>query len=1418
MPCLEQMPAPGTRVLHAAGDVLDVTLRVDASRRGEAFLRTNLGQATVRLAEIVRHTEADEPPLASDWHDLPMLPEGPGLYRARVPLTEVGWFACKACFLPAHSASPEWPPGADLQIKVMPSHTACANTVYTAFVRQFGPPSGGDLRRHEEPLDHSHYTVIPPSGTFRELARRLDTILGEMRFRILQLLPIHPIPTTFARMGRFGSPFAGLDFLSVDPALAEFDRSATPMDQFRELVDAVHARGARLFLDIPANHTGWASTLQIHHPEWFRRHNGVFMSPGAWGVTWEDLVELDYRHPELRAHMADVFLFWLRNGVDGFRCDAGYMIPVEAWVYIVARVRLEFPDTIFLLEGLGGAVEVTQRLLTEANLDWAYSELFQTEDRVAMEHYLPSALALSAAAGPLIHYAETHDNLRLAARSETYARMRTALAALLSQQGAFGIANGVEWFATERVDVHGNASLNWGDARNQVRLLARLNALLERHPAFGLGVTLQQVQEGLGNSLAVVRQAPASPGETEGRRLLVLINLDVTRHQPVQWPAAAFDAPVAWDVLSGAELQLTGPRRRDLAPGLALCLTSDPNDLTLIDEPAHPRTPPGALRRRRALLALRIRRWLGGGPTLAADERADDLEAALCADPVRFCTPPGGRMPAVVEWRWPEDQRRTVMVPPHFLLMVRAPHPFRLRLNQGGRTVAAEESLDWRDEHLAIVPVPLAERRHERLTLDLRMFTPPGTHICASAILALAPGREVRAPVRFSGTAVRRNRGLLATLGNGRGAAAHVRAAWGEIHSQYDCLLAVNQDARVPVDRRVFFTRCRAWLRRRGFSHAIDAACLAGFEADPAGWTAAWTFKVPTGIGGWVNVRFTLRLTPGRNQARLWIAREADHGLADREPVTVVLRPDIEWRTFHGKTKAYTGPEKQWPGAVAAEPAGFVFRPERGETCSIRMEGGVFHSEPHWQYMVAHPEDAARGQDGSSDLFSPGWFACELCGGQEAVLLADRADPMPDGDTQPAPPPPDQPSESERPLPDVLKRALGLYLVARDTELTVLAGFPWFLDWGRDALIALRGLAADGRAEDALRILREFGRMERQGTLPNMIRGSDDSNRDTSDAPLWFGVAAADLIRALGADTVLEAPCGGRSLRDVLVSIADHYRGGTPNGIRMDPASALVYSPPHFTWMDTNYPAATPREGYPIDIQALWIAMLDLLGTRVDPAWASLAERARQSVSELYWLPEEGWMADNRRASPVVAACQGVADDALRPNQLLAITLGACADRARRASALRACGELLVPGAIRSLADRPVRLELPVVRDGHPLNDPRRPYRGHYTGDEDTHRKPAYHNGTAWTWLFPLYAEALVEVYGDAARDTALALLGSSSVLLESGSVGHVPEILDGDAPHTPRGCSAQAWGVSEWLRVWRTIERGGTVPSREER
>lgn len=146
-------------------------------------------------------------------------------------------------------------------------------------------------------------------------------------------------------------------------------------------------------------------------------------------MVWADLCKLDYTDPKVHQLMAKVFLFWCRRHVDGFRCDAGYMLPEAAWNYIVARVREEFPDTVFLLEGLGGPLKVQERLLGYSGLTWGYSELFQNYTRDQISRYFPYVDQCSALYGTLVNFAETHDNMRLAASGRVYARLRFLVAA-----------------------------------------------------------------------------------------------------------------------------------------------------------------------------------------------------------------------------------------------------------------------------------------------------------------------------------------------------------------------------------------------------------------------------------------------------------------------------------------------------------------------------------------------------------------------------------------------------------------------------------------------------------------------------------------------------------------------------------------------------------------------------------------------------------------------------------------------------------------------------------------------------------------------------------------------------------------------------------------------------------------------------
>ncbi len=1421
---LIQEPQPGSRRVYFAGDTVTFTLTLSEAREGRAWFRTNAGHGAVTRREIIREAETGDPPLARDWFDVPMERRGNRVFTVTVPLCEPGHFEGKCLFVPEGEAAPLWPGGENTVLNVKPPECVAGNGVYNAFVRQFGPnkkenvtacvSSSGEVKG----LDCAGFSVIPPSGTFRDLAAELDFILGDLFCGVLQLLPVHPTPTTYGRMGRFGSPYASLSFTAVDPALARFDPQATPMEQFIELVDAVHAREGRIVLDMAIGHTGWAATLHETHPEWLvRGPDGRIEAPGAWGVVWEDLTKLDYGKKELWRYMAEVFLTWCRRGVDGFRCDAGYMIPVEAWRYMTARVRDEFPDTVFFLEGLGGKIVVTRDLLNRGGFDWAYSELFQNYDRGAIEYYLPGAFDMASTDGVPVHFAETHDNLRLAARGTVWARMRTALCALLSHQGSFAFANGVEWLATEKIDVHDASSLNWGAAENQVNEIRLLNRILALHPCFTDGVTLSFVEEGGGNFVAVARERAA-----DGKKLLVLANLDDRAGVRAAWNGAraGLGGAVLYDLLSDRVVD-AAPCKVALAPGEVLCLSPDAGDLEIIKDEGRRRrvSPARALRQRLRREALSIWRHHHKNQGLGRVD-PESLADALFRDPLEFCRSqnPASEETLCVSWRHPRDLTRMVMIPAGHNLLVTADSPFECRIGSQEKTLCAKKSLRAEDgRHFAILPPIAAPEGHARHALELVLHGPEKTEHHQSPLLYLSDYENAPVQRVFRRGWLLRNEALL--LGtNGRGGMMRARARWGELQSRYDALLAANLSPDFPEDRRVLLTRVRGWVVFQGHSHEINAACLDAFAFAYSS-RGFWRFTAPTGQGSHVVLLVSCEMAAGDNRVRLTFLREhAENGggrLPDPIPVRLILRPDVEDRSFHELTKAYTGPEQTFPASVAERPTGFDFAPHPGRRLAVDIRPGAFFRAPEWRYMVHLEDEAVRGQDPANDLFSPGYFAVDLLGGEFSELSAAA---VIDGGPRAAGAgfsggafsfPRVQAASTK----DAAAGAMEHYMVSRGEHASVVAGYPWFLDWGRDSLIFVRGLVAARNFTAAESVLTLFGRFEDKGTLPNCILGEKPGNRDTSDAPLWFITVCADLTAAQGGISFLDAPAGKRTVRQVLVSIAEGYLAGTPNGVRVDPASGLVWSPPHFSWMDTNHPAATPREGYPVEIQALWHAALRFLASvssgKQKARWEDMRKKVRRSIREIFFRNDLGHMADCLHAPSGTPASQASADDALRPNQLLAVTLGAITEKDLMRKIVAACEELVVPGAIRSLADRPVTRPIPAFHNGMSLNDPFHPYRGTYEGDEDTRRKPAYHNGTAWAWLFPSFCEAYFLAYGEAARRAALSWLASATRVIAPGACGHVPEIIDGDFPHTPRGCDAQAWSASELYRVCRLLANG---------
>lgn len=1059
-------------------------------------------------------------------------------------------------------------------------------------------------------------------------------------------------------------------------------------------------------------------------------------------------------------------------------------------------------------------------------MNWAYSELFQNYDRTQIESYLPKAFAISREDGGMIHFAETHDNLRLAEHSETYARMRTALCALCSQHGGFGFANGVEWFASERIDVHRANSLNWGAKLNQVQLIRRLNLLLKVHPAFHDRTELTFVQQGGGNYIALLRHHIPT-----GKRLLVLANLDVKDQTVGKWnpKETGFGGHTFRDLITQKEMNISesgGMQICPLNPGQVLCLTTDREDLDLLRDLSGQKfaVPERIITQCFRAKAMDVHRYYNGTCHLGKFD-PDQAALDLAKNPVEYCRSlnVSSEEPRVITWRWPHDIKREVMVPPEHLLLVVSDTPFCARIvektGEDEIVVAAEDSLPCADGSYFALFLPQPSPDSERpLDLELAVYTAGRCERASGHLLFLPVAEQARVKRHFPRSELLRSPLLL--LGtNGRGGMLRAHVSWANLESRYDALLAANLNPNFPEDRRIMFTRCRAWVVFQGYSTEINNDCLDSFRYDE-NFRGYWRYHIPCGQGQHALLTIAMEMALGKNAIRISFYRnksgEEESRLADSKGIRIILRPDIEDRNFHDTTKAFLGPELAWPKSVAADKNGFIFAPDERRVLHVMISKGAFVTEPEWFYMVRRPMEAGRGLDPNSDLFSTGYFHAPLKGGETVSLTAqvtlskrpgsvnwrplpqDMADPLPEGNIN-------------KPLLKALNQAMNAFIVRRDAFNTVIAGYPWFLDWGRDTLIFVRGLIAAGQTETARAILKQFGSFEEGGTIPNMIRGKDARNRDTSDAPLWFFVACSDLVKAEGYESFLDTVCNGRTIRQILISMGRSMIAGTSNGIRMDPDSCLLFSPAHFTWMDTSHPAGTPREGYPVEIQALWYSAISFLA-RIDSekskdSWQKKASNVQKSITDLFVLEQEGYLSDCLHAGPNIPAYRAEPDDALRPNQLFAITLGAVTDQTVCRKMVNACEDLLVPGAIRSLADRPVRYPIPVVHQGKTINNPTHPYIGVYAGDEDTKRKPAYHNGTAWSWVFPSFCEAYVMTYGDEGKKAALAWLSSSIRNINRGCVGHVPEVMDGDYPHTLRGCDAQAWGISELLRVWVAIE-----------
>jgi predicted glycogen debranching enzyme len=575
-------------------------------------------------------------------------------------------------------------------------------------------------------------------------------------------------------------------------------------------------------------------------------------------------------------------------------------------------------------------------------------------------------------------------------------------------------------------------------------------------------------------------------------------------------------------------------------------------------------------------------------------------------------------------------------------------------------------------------------------------------------------------------------------------------------------------------------------------------------------------FRLDDGLPCWVydagGVRFEKSLFLPHMQNTVVVRYERVGG-GSLNPVRLRLRPIVRFRPHDEIVSA------DLPGSYCVTPSGVGWEITRGasEAPPLRLR---FHGPSgHWQAderivrELLYRVEAYRGYAAIEALWSGGFFETELR--DELIALTASTEPW-DAMVDPA--------EADEALATELQRRHrlverapaaaregpgGELVVAADQFIitpavrvedtararaeggearSVIAGYHWFTDWGRDTMISLEGLTlATGRHREAGAILRTFSHHVRDGLIPNLFpEGGKEGLYHTADATLWF-FHAVDRYCAYTKDLQLL-----EDLLPTLLDIVRHHVQGTHFGIGVDPADGLLRQGAEgyqLTWMDAKVDGwvVTPRRGKAVEINALWYNALCLVNRWLSgptddiAAAAEVRDRAAQmraAFNERFWYAEGGYLYD------VIDGEHG-ADPAFRPNQLFAIALPHAVLREDRwARVVDLCRErLLTPVGLRSLAP------------GHP------DYRPTYYGDLRT-RDAAYHQGTVWGWLIGPYIDAWRKVYPNESAG-ARELLGGLIAHMDDACLGSMSEIFDADSPYKPRGCIAQAWSVAEVLRCW---------------
>ncbi len=597
-----------------------------------------------------------------------------------------------------------------------------------------------------------------------------------------------------------------------------------------------------------------------------------------------------------------------------------------------------------------------------------------------------------------------------------------------------------------------------------------------------------------------------------------------------------------------------------------------------------------------------------------------------------------------------------------------------------------------------------------------------------------------------------------------------------------------------PTGRMALVNGVEAWVERDGRAEVLTPQRYSGGVSrgariesfTPIPWPS-WVYVLEDGT----RVRHDVFVPRGRACVVLSWSVE---GLDDRK---LRVRPLLSGRDYHALHSENVSFDMR-----AIEGRGVVsWGPYHGVPGVVCASNGVYTHAPDWYRGFSYAHEQSRGFDHVEDLATPGFVEFDRVGGESLMVLASEAERerlQEDLEIRGLRGTVEEwrRAEGTRRAGPALDAAADAYVVKRGGGTTITAGYPWFTDWGRDAMISVRGLCtARGRLDEAAEVLSSWAGAVSGGLLPNRFCDSpgDIVEYNSVDAPLWFCVAAYELLRAYR-ERDGAAPLGLRgTLTGAVREIVERYAAGTAMGIGMDESDALLWSGTpgtNLTWMDARVRGQpiTGRIGKPVEVQALWVHALCIAG-KSDPKYKELSKVAQRSLVSKFWNERLACLydvidLDHRR---------GTADTSVRPNQIFAV--GGLpknllpADRAR-------CvvdtveRELLTPAGLRSLAA---------------WDDA---YRGRYQGGPDQ-RDSSYHQGTAWSWLLGPFVEAWVRVRGSTDESMRHARERFLEPLIATGfafGLGHIGEIADGDAPHGGRGCPFQAWSVAEAIRLDRVV------------